>query len=80
MSLFALIIDDEYSHSPTPRLIVTGPTAASVQGAGQQFDPYAPYTKIIKTDFAITQQQAVTLTSTVNNQPVPAHVCKLTAL
>jgi hypothetical protein len=78
MSFYAVVIDDDFQYAPMVRLIRVGPAPGPLL-ATKWFEPYSPYSKCDKVGFAITQGAPLILTSTINNQPVPAHVCQLTA-
>lgn len=78
MSFYAVVIDDDFTYAPMVRLIKTGPSPASLL-ATKCFEPYGTYSKCDKLAFAITQRECLVLTSTINNQPVPAHVCQFDA-
>lgn len=78
MSFYAVVIDDDYQYAPMVRLIRVGPAPGPLL-ATKWFDPYLSYSRCDKVGFAIAQGAPVVLTSTINNQAVPAHVYQLTA-
>lgn len=74
MNFYAVIVDDDLEHSPVVRLIATGPTTASIQYT-TDFNPYATYSKVLKSNFTIAQIQPLVLKTTFNGQIVNAHIC-----
>lgn len=78
MSFYAVVIDDDFQYAPMVRLIRVAPAPGPLQ-ATQWFDPYLSYSRCDKVGFAIAQGAPLVLTSTINDQAVPAHVCQITA-
>ncbi|WP_036167512.1 hypothetical protein [Massilia sp. 9096] len=79
MTIYAVVIDDDLEFARAIRLVSSGPDAGSVEGT-QSYDPYGAYSKLYKSSFDITQLDPILLVSTINGQPVPAHVCRIDAL
>lgn len=78
MGFYAVVIDDDFKYAPMVRLVRVGPAPGPLL-ATKWFEPYGPYSKCDKVSFAIEQLTPLTLTSTINDQLVPAHVCQFTA-
>jgi hypothetical protein len=79
MAFFSVILDDEFNHDNFVRLISSRNDDDRFE-TQIAYDPYGGYSKILKNSFRITQLHARSVKSTINQNEVPAHICKVEPL